>query len=200
MRLLLIRHGESEVDRLRVHEGRADYPLTARGRAQAQVMSEYLREHYAIGRIYHSPLRRAVETAQILAGATGAPLIVEQDLMEFDNGLIRGLTFQEADERYPKLSVPLHTSVYEQESILMFRYRAEYMLSKLLTENEQGDTVAVVTHGGMIQQMYCAFLKFPMNSELSFVTGDAGLHEWLIVEDSRCVVRANYQVGQADEA
>lgn len=200
MRLLLIRHGESEADRLKMHEGRADYPLTARGRTQAQVMSEYLKEHYAITRIYHSPLRRAVETAQYLAQATGAPMIVEQDLMEFDNGLIQGLASQEADERYPKLAVPLHTSVYEQESVLMFRYRAEYILSQMLAENEQGDTIAVVTHAGVIEQMYYAFFKMPMNSELSFVTGNAGLHEWLIVEDSRCVVRANYQVGQADEA
>ncbi len=40
MKLLIIRHGESEADLLDVHEGRADYPLTERGHRQAQAMAE----------------------------------------------------------------------------------------------------------------------------------------------------------------
>lgn len=194
MRILLIRHGESEADVLNVHEGRADFCLTARGHAQAQAMSEYIKANYNISRIYHSPLNRAAETARHLAGATGAPLIVEQDLMEFNNGLIAGMSFEEADERYPKQKVPVHTSVYEQESALMFRYRAEFILSKLLSENGQGDTVAVVTHGGMIRQLYMCFLGLPVDKSLSFCTGDTGIHEWLVVDGTRCVVKANHIV------
>lgn len=192
MRLLLIRHGESEADVLNVHEGRADFRLTERGHAQARAMSEYVKQHYNVTRIYHSPLRRACETARHLADVTGVSLIVEQQLMEFDNGLIAGMPFAEADERYPKQKVPLHTSVYEQESALMFRYRAEFMLSKLLAENEEGDTVAVVTHGGMIEELYMCFLGLPVGKRMAFYTGDAGFHEWLVVEGTRCVVRANY--------
>lgn len=43
MRLLIIRHGESEADLLDVHEGRADFPLTERGHKQAKAMAEYIR-------------------------------------------------------------------------------------------------------------------------------------------------------------
>ena len=44
MRLLIIRHGESEADLLDVHEGRADFPLTERGHKQAKAMAEYIIE------------------------------------------------------------------------------------------------------------------------------------------------------------
>lgn len=60
----------------------------------------------------------------------------------------------EADEKYPyQPNLPIHMSVYEQESKLEFRYRAEYVLSKIISENKEDDTVVVVIHGGMINQL-----------------------------------------------
>lgn len=192
MRLLVIRHGESEADLLDVHEGRADFELTERGHRQAEAMGRYVAEHYAVDRIYHSTLKRARQTAGHLADVTGAPLFPEETLMEFDNGLIAGLERDVVREKYPEVAVPLHASVYEQESLLTFRYRAEFILSKLLTENDPESTVAAVTHGGMITQLYRAFLRLPVDAAVLFPTGDTGIHEWLIDGDSRYVLRANY--------
>lgn len=191
MRLLVIRHGESEADLLDVHEGRADFELTERGRRQAEAMSEYVSQNYRIAKIYHSTLKRAAQTAGYLAAKTQAPLIPDEHLMEFDNGLIAGLKHSVADEKYPRVEVPLHLSVYEQESALAFRYRAEYMLSKLISDNEEDSTVAVVTHGGMINQLYRAFFRLPVDSECMFLTGDTGIHEWLVKGNSRILVKAN---------
>lgn len=70
MRLLIIRHGESEADILDVHEGRADFALTERGHRQADAMSEYVRQNYQLARIYHSTLRRAKQTAEHLQKCT----------------------------------------------------------------------------------------------------------------------------------
>ncbi len=192
MRLLMIRHGESEADILGVHEGRADFELTERGHRQAEAMSEYISQNYHITKIYHSTLKRAVQTAQHLVFKTQAPLIPDARLMEFNNGLLAGLKYSVAKEKYPQVAVAPHLSVYEQESALDFRYRAEYMLSKLISENEESDTLAVVTHGGMINQLYRAYFRLPLESEFSFWTGDAGFHEWMIHGDSRILVRANY--------
>lgn len=192
MRLLIIRHGESEADLLSVHEGRADFALTERGHRQAEAMSEYVSQNYPISRIYHSPLKRAAQTAQHLAAKTRAPLIPDPRLMEFNNGLLAGLAHSAADEKYPQAEVPVHLSVYEQESALEFRYRAEYMLSKLLSENDENSTLAVVTHGGMINQLYQAFFKLPLDSEFKFWTGDTGIHEWRVNGKARILVKANY--------
>ncbi|MDE5590627.1 MAG: histidine phosphatase family protein [Acetatifactor sp.] len=192
MKLLIIRHGESEGDILDVHEGRADFELTERGHCQADAMSEFVSQNYQLAKIYHSTLKRAKQTAEHLALKTQAPLIPDEKLMEFNNGLIAGLKHSVADEKYPRIDVPIHASVYEQESMLEFRYRAEYMLSKLLSENDDKNTIAVVSHGGMINQLYRAFLKLPVETEFLFLTGDTGIHEWLIKENSRIVLKANF--------
>ena len=193
MRLLIIRHGESEADILDVHEGRADFNLTEKGHMQAQAMAEYLKDHCAIHKIYASPLKRAFQTATHLSKATGVPVTTEEKLMEFNNGLIAGLSWAEADEKYPFIpDLPVHASVYEQESKLEFRYRAEYILSKIISENDANSTVAIVSHGGMINQLYQAFLKLPVTSDMTFATSDTGIHEWMVKGTERYVLRANH--------
>lgn len=192
MRLLIIRHGESEADILDVHEGRADFNLTEKGHAQAQAMAEYIKERCTIHKIYASPLKRAFQTATHLSDVTGVPVITDEKLMEFNNGLIAGLSWAEADEKYPFVpNLPVHASVYEQESKLEFRYRAEYVLSKIIAENEDDSTVAIVSHGGMINQLYQAFLKLPVTSGMTFPTSDTGIHEWMIKGEERYVLRGN---------
>lgn len=192
MRLLVIRHGESEADILNVHEGRADFELTDRGHRQAQEMSKYVKENYRVKRIYCSTLKRAAQTAKHLATETNSSLYPEEMLMEFNNGLLAGLDRQTVNEKYPPVSVPVHSSVYEQESVLMFRYRADFMLSKILSENDSDSTIAVVTHGGMINQLYRAFFRLPVDAEIFFYTGDTGIHEWLSNGNARSIVRANF--------
>lgn len=192
MRLLLIRHGESEADLLGVHEGRADFELTSRGHQQAEAMSEYVANHYQLTRIYCSTLKRAVQTATHLSQKLGLPLIPEEKLMEHNNGLLAGLTMEEADTKYPKIDgLPIHASVYEQESPLEFRFRVEYILSKIISEGNGDDTIAIVSHGGTINQMYRAFLRLPIDSDLVFPTEDTGIHEWLIRPNMRCILHSN---------
>lgn len=192
MRMLVIRHGESEADITGVHEGRADFNLTEKGHKQAEAMAEWVSERYRIDRIYASTLRRAQQTAEHLSAHCGLPIGLEENLMEFNNGLIAGLTREDAASRYPEVkNLPVHKSVYEQESRLAFRFRADYMLSKILDENQDNDTVAVITHGGMAVQLYHSFLKLPLNQEILFQTGDTGIHEWIVRDNKRIVVMSN---------
>lgn len=193
MRLLIIRHGQSEADILRVHEGRADFPLTEHGHWQAENMAKYVSENYHIDRIYTSTLKRTEQTAAYLTEVTGVTVQQEDDLMEFNNGLLAGFSFEEADEKYPRIpDLPPDQSVYGQESLVEFRDRAEKMLTKILCEATDDETVAVVTHGGMINQLYHVFLDLPVDDGTFFSTGDAGIHEWIIEQNKRRVARANY--------
>lgn len=194
MNLLIIRHGESEADLLGVHEGRADFSLTGRGREQAKKMAEFVSKYYSIDKLYASTLKRAQETAEFLAQKTGLEVVKEPLLMEFNNGLIAGLGREEAQKKYPKQSLPIHKSVYEQESVLEYRYRAEYILSELLSSNPEDSTIAVVSHGGTINQLYHSFLKLPIGSSVFFPTSDTGIHEWQIYKQDRRVLRANSTV------
>lgn len=195
MRILVIRHGESEADILDVHEGRADFNLTEKGHAQAQAMAEYVRDHYKVDKIYASTLKRAFQTATHLSEEIKVPIITEEKLMEFNNGLLAGLSREEADEKYPRIpNLPVHKAAYEQESKLEFRYRAEYILSKIIDENDMDATIAIVSHGGMINQLYQAFIKIPVESGIFFGTGDTGIHEWVFNGKDRYVIKANSMI------
>ncbi len=193
MRLLVIRHGESEADLLDVHEGRADFQLTERGHRQAEAMAKYVRDTYKVSAIYCSTLKRAYQTAEHLSYECSIPLTPDKKLMEFNNGLLAGLERKVVEEKYPEVrELPIHAAVYEQESVLEFRYRAEYILSKIISENNSDATVAIVTHGGMVNQLYRSFLKLSVDCNVFFNTGDTGIHEWVCAKDYRCVVKSNY--------
>lgn len=103
---------------------------------------------------------------------------------------MQGYPGKKQQKKYPyQPHLALHESVYEQESQLQFRYRAEHVLSKILSENKEG-TIVVITHGGMIYQLYRAFLGLPINTEVFVSTGDTGIHEWVIA-DGKKIIRAS---------
>ena len=192
MQLLIIRHGESEADILNVHEGRADFPLTARGHKQAEAMARFVAQNYPVARIYHSTLTRARQTAEHLAEAADCALLPEEDLMEFNNGLLAGLPYDEAARRYPEdPNLPPDQAMYGMESQVAFRERAERALARILCETKEDETVAVVSHGGMINQLYHAFLRLPLTDGCRFATGDTGVHVWVVRGEARVILHAN---------
>lgn len=194
MRLLIIRHGQSEADMLNVHEGIADYPLTEKGHNQAKVMAQYIYENYTIDKLYASPLQRAYQTAKYISKLIKKDIIQEENLKEFNNGLLAGLTFEEADIKYPIVqNLPITESVYGQETLIHFRQRAENVLQQILTENKDTDTIAIVTHGKIINQLYHAYLDLPIETKITYYTGDVGIHEWLNKDTRKIIVKSNYQ-------
>lgn len=194
MELLIIRHGQSEADLLEVHEGRADFPLTELGIQQAKLMADYVEKRYPPGVIISSPLKRASGTAQILQQKIGCDLRYEEDLMEFNNGVLAGLPRKEAAIKYPlpKGGRPIHIPIQDGESELEFRYRAERVAQKILYDYQGYERVAIVAHGGLISNFIKALLN-QSNSNVVFPTGDTGIHLFEIREDLRIVRFINKQ-------
>ena len=191
MKLILLRHGQSEADILKVCEGWANYNLTELGCKQARATCNYLAENYIFDKIYVSTLNRAIQTAEYLAANTHLSLNKTDELKEFNNGLRAKLPYNEAYAKYPNVPTPIHTSNYEQETELHFRMRAESFLSKVITENDSKSTIAIVSHGGMIMRLYESFLKLPMNSNVKFTSGEACFHEWELTDGQRFINKAN---------
>lgn len=100
--LILIRHGQSEANAQGIAQGRADYPLSERGRAQARLTAEHLRELGGVAAIYSSPLARAAETARIIADALGLEVTYLDDMAEADVGAFSGITWDELRQRHPE--------------------------------------------------------------------------------------------------
>jgi broad specificity phosphatase PhoE/ribonuclease HI len=108
-RLLLLRHGQTEMSALRRYSGRGDVPLTELGRAQAAAAAKRLAATEGLvvdGEavpIISSPLTRTKQTAQAVADALGGRVETHPGLIETDFGDWEGLTFAEAADRDPEL-------------------------------------------------------------------------------------------------
>ncbi len=152
--LLVARHGETDWNLERRWQGHAESDLSAKGRAQAQALGQQLRES-GIAAIYSSDLRRARDTAGIVAGELGLPVRVEQTLREVDVGEWSGLTTDEIEARYPEGIARRRgggTGWEHGESIDAMSARIAAALAAIAAAHE-GDTVLVVTHGGPIREV-----------------------------------------------
>lgn len=102
-RLLLLRHGQTELSVQRRYSGRGNPELTDLGTRQAGAAAEYLGNRGGIAAVVSSPLQRAYDTASAAAKQLGLDVLVDDDLIETDFGAWEGLTFSEAAERDPAL-------------------------------------------------------------------------------------------------
>ncbi|MBT2582185.1 histidine phosphatase family protein [Planococcus sp. ISL-109] len=140
--ICLIRHGETEWNKLGRIQGTTDVPLNERGISQAQACGVHLlAEEWDV--IVTSPLERARQTAAIINENLGLPLVEMAEFQEKHFGKAEGLTAQERYGLYPDKNYP------DQEQVDMFRRR---LVSGLTQLNEQfGDKrILVVAHGGVI--------------------------------------------------
>lgn len=105
MYLYLVRHGQSEGNVLRTFHGQTDYPLTEKGREQAETVAEKLRG-IPFSRCCASDLARAWETAQICVEGRGIMPEACPGLREQFVGDIEGLTWEQMEQRYPDILHP----------------------------------------------------------------------------------------------
>ncbi|MBS4102725.1 histidine phosphatase family protein [Tsukamurella paurometabola] len=147
-RLILLRHGQTPASVGRLYSGRGNPSLTELGREQAARAAELLRDT-AIDAVLSSPLDRALQTADAVAGERGLAVEVEDDLIETDFGAWEGLSFGEARERDPELHGRWlgDTSVAAPggESFDEVHVRVAALLDRVTSEYT-GRTVLLVSH------------------------------------------------------
>lgn len=148
-RLLLLRHGQTELSVQRRYSGRGNPELTELGTRQAAAAATYLGERGDVDAVISSPLQRAHDTATAAAKSLGLDITVDDDVIETDFGKWEGLTFREASERDPELhrrwlrdtSVPPP----DGESFDAVAARVLRAQRRILTEHA-GQTVLLVSH------------------------------------------------------
>ncbi len=148
-RLLLLRHGQTELSVQRRYSGRGNPALTDVGRQQAGAGARYVAERGGIAAVFSSPLQRAYDTAATAAKALGLDVTVDDDLIETDFGAWEGLTFAEAAERDPELhrrwlrdtsTTPPGGESFDTVLDRVLRVRERIVAA------HQGSTVLVVSH------------------------------------------------------
>jgi len=144
--LLLARHGETDWNREGRWQGWADPPLNDLGRAQAGALAETLRS-VPFDAVYSSDLRRAHETAEILAAPHAVPVVTDPGLREIDVGSWSGLTRAEIDARFGPDTVHPDGETREQHAA-----RVLAAVERLARAHPEG-RVLLVTHGGTIRAL-----------------------------------------------
>ncbi|MGP3929799.1 bifunctional RNase H/acid phosphatase [Nonomuraea sp. KM88] len=166
--LLLLRHGETEMSLERRFSGRGDAELTPNGLAQASAAADRLsREPYRLDVIVTSPLKRARQTAEVVAQRTGRDVEVDEDLREADFGVWEGHTFTEVQRRWPaELAAWLADPTVappggESFAVAALRVQAA---GERLVERYEGKTVLAVSHVTPIKMLLRLALMAPLES------------------------------------
>ena len=150
---------------------------------------------YHIDKIYSSPLKRASKTAEAINEHINTGIIYDDDLTEMQNGLLAGMDRKEAQEKYPRPDVKYpHTIIYEMESEIQFKMRAETIFSKIIYENPADSVIAVASHGGMINMLFQCFMGLKINPGYGISCGDTSIHKWKIENLNRYIEYMNSQV------
>ena len=156
-KILLARHGETDWNRENRFQGHADPPLNALGRAQARELAERLAAE-PIAAIFASPLQRARETAEIVAGPVGLAVELVEALREVDVGSWSGLTRDEIAERFPDGYGRWLEYEHGWDDGESYEDLGERVVPALLAiaERYDGRLILVVTHGGPIRAAYAS--------------------------------------------
>ena len=197
MDLLLIRHGQAE--RVELDPAGADPSLSPLGQEQAAGMAEYLAAEQ-IDKIWSSPMRRALETAQALADLTGAAIETDDRLEEFDRG---DTSYLPPD---PGTVTPEQVKLYTAKIMTdEFVSRVSEAADSIVAASGPTDVVAVTCHAGVIMHAIAHLSGLPqlvmmMRADYSSITrlrivgGRVRLHsvneapwlrEWLLATQAR---------------
>jgi len=136
-----LRHGETDWNREGRFQGWTDVPLNATGLSQARAAAELVRD-LGIRAICASPLARALDTARIVATATGAPVSVIDDLRECGFGVREGETYGAWYEAWRGGMTPEGAEPYRD-----FLARALKGVNRALAA--EAGPVLIVAHGGV---------------------------------------------------
>ncbi len=148
--VILVRHGQTEWNRVERFRGRADVPLNEAGLAQAEAAGRRIAGEWRPAAVYSSPLSRAVQTAEAIARPWGLPVQAAPGLVDIDYGQWQGLTPDEARQRWPQVAdrwynAPHAAQIPGGETLEELRARAMAAVRELAARHE-GQAIVLVSH------------------------------------------------------
>lgn len=183
-RLVLVRHAETEVSARGRCYGSLDVELSPAGRRQAVGLGEALRA-LPLAAVYTSPLRRALDTATAVASAQGLEPLPHNGLRELDFGELEGLTYESIEAERPEL----YRSWMERPAAVRFPGGESFadLRSRVLAtvagirERHEGETVAMVAHGGVARVVLAEALGLADDSlfRLDQSCGGVSIVDWV---------------------
>jgi probable phosphoglycerate mutase len=178
-RICFIRHGETDWNVDKRIQGQIDIPLNENGCAQALAMASSA-THYPFDAVYSSDLMRARDTANMLAARRGFDIHILPQLRERHFGIFQGLTAAEGLQRHPDaharyLARDPDYDFETGESMHALVARAEAAVNDM-TRHHDKQTIAAVTHGGVLDILYRKSTGRPLHTPRDFKLPNCALN------------------------
>lgn len=181
-RVLLIRHGQTDWNVATRIQGETDIGLNAAGLEQAQRLARAMAGE-ALDHVITSDLARARDTAGPLARATGATLRTDTGLRERAFGVFEGLTFDEIAQRHPQGAERWRRRDPDfgpegGETLQAFFDRSVEVAQRLAAAH-RGESIALVAHGGVLDCLYRAATRLPLQAPRTWQVSNASINRLL---------------------
>lgn len=166
MKIYVIRHGLTELNKKKIVNGQIDEPLSPEGVEQAKIATNVIPA--SIQYIYASPLKRAKQTAGIINSKLKRPISSENALSEIDMGTLAGKSWEEMEDglnlKEKHRSAQFDYRPYGGESVKDVKKRLTAFLKKINGKHAD-DEALIITHGGIIR-----FFHLFHNGEIPYET------------------------------
>ena len=168
--IYLTRHGETEWNIEKRLQGRGDSPLTENGIQRAKELRDRIK-NIDIDVIYSSPIKRALNTANILRGNKNIDIVTDDRLMEMCFGDYEGKKIDIIQKENPNWDIKLimqgnvEICAPNGENLKEVRERISKLMNKIIAENI-GKSILIVTHGITLKALMYYFKDEDVNSEV----------------------------------
>lgn len=190
-RILAIRHGETAWNVDSRIQGQLDIGLNDAGRQQAERVARGLADE-SLAAIYSSDLVRAQDTALAIGRVVGLSVRPDVGLRERRFGVFEGKTFAEIDAAHPELALRWKRREPDfgapgGETLIEF-YRRCVATAARIAAAHPGDTIALVTHGGVLDCLYRAATRVELNAPRTWTIGNTSINRLLWTDDGFTLV------------
>ncbi len=164
MKLILVRHGETDWVRRGLYQGSTDVPLNQRGLSQARAVALAIKKEKPIA-VYSSGLTRAKETAKLIARASRKKVVADKRLNEVSFGRWEGESHEGIRTQFPKASANWYKANWSSqppggESLRSLEIRISDFLDDFFKRySDRDESCVVVTHGGPIRMFLISLLN-----------------------------------------
>ena len=193
LKVLLVRHAQSEANVNRILQGQTDGKLTEKGIAQAHLLAEHFSKK-SLDMIISSDLHRAYKTAQIVAIKQSLEVVTTKSLREWNAGVLDGLPAASLEEAITKSQLPLGEFTPDDgESFSQLRKRATNFL-KALETHKQGQVIMVCTHGDLLRVLVGSILDKDLESSMIIEFDNTSYTTILLNNNGKWIVESINQV------
>ena len=181
-RILAIRHGETDWNVDGRIQGQLDVPLNEMGRWQVHRLALAVADE-DIAAVYSSDLLRAMETAQAVSRGCGDPVITDVGLRERGFGEFEGMSYADINQRWPEMAERWRRrdptfGAPGGETLDEF-YARSIATATRLAALHPGQTIALVSHGGVMDCLYRAATHLALDAPRTWQLGNAAINRLL---------------------